>query len=234
MNQLQLAKAAWRSRWAARWRGAPPAAHVVAAPKSLPPPESPIILEIVDEGECDRAKARWREQHRWRDPPPDIRVCINGDIDDGAVDRLIGIIAQDPQAPVLLAITSAGGSPQSACRAYDACRRHPAPITCEVASQCSSAAILVLLGADHRLAQAQARFTLHNCAFEIPRLGRHSAALLRDNAAELDDLDSAMFMIIAVRSRYEHWQLRRDMAAETVLDAQSAWLRGILTQRPPT
>jgi ATP-dependent protease ClpP protease subunit len=158
---------------------------------------------------------------------------VDGHIDDAAVDRLIRIIGQDPSAPVFLTISSGGGDPQSAMRAYDAMRgHHPAPITCQVSSQCSSAALLVLLAGDVRMASRNARFTLHTCAFEIPRLGRHSAALLRDNAAALDAVDAEMGMIIGLRSRYPQWQLRKDMQEERTLDAAAAWRFGLINEAP--
>jgi ATP-dependent protease ClpP protease subunit len=188
--------------------------------------------EPVDEAQCDRAKAQWRAQHRWRAAPPDIYASVDGHIDDAAVDRLIRIIAPDPTAPVFLAISSGGGDPESAFRAYDALRGRSSPITCDVSTQCSSAAILLLLAGDIRLASANARFTLHTCAFEIPRLGRHSAAVLRDNAEALDLIDQDMAAIIGLRTRYPHWKLRADMAAETTLDAHAAWRFGLLTECP--
>jgi ATP-dependent protease ClpP protease subunit len=188
--------------------------------------------EPVDEAQCNRGKAQWRAQHRWRTAPPDIYASVDGHIDDAAVDRLIRIIGQDPSAPVFLTIRSGGGDPQSAMRAYDACRGHPARITCEVSSRCSSAALLVLVAGDVRMASRDARFTLHTCSFEIPRLGRHSAALLRDNAEALDVIDQDMAAIIGLRTRYPHWKLRADMAAETTLDAHAAWRFGVLTECP--
>jgi ATP-dependent protease ClpP protease subunit len=248
MTEIDVAKIAWRRRWAARQRrphwGAPAAAHGAAprAPEG-PAPQGPAPCssqgqaleraEPVDEAQADRAKARWRAQHCWRTAPADIDASLDGPIDDAAVDRVIGLIGQDPAAPVFLAICSAGGDPHAALRAYDALRARPAPVTCHVSRQCSSAAIMLLLAGDVRRAAPQARFTLHNCAFEIPRLGRHSAALLRDNAAALDEVDAEMAMIIAVRSRYALWQLRADMAEQVTLDAHTAWQRGLLTQ-PPT
>ena len=90
----------------------------------------------------------------------------------------------------------------------------------------------MLLGGDIRLASRHARLTLHTCAFELPRLGRHSAALLRDNAAALAEIDAEMAMIIGLHSRYPQFQLRQDMEGERSLDAAEAWLFGLLTERP--
>jgi ATP-dependent protease ClpP protease subunit len=188
---------------------------------------------VVDEGQCDRLKAAWRRRHRWRDPPPVQEYEIAGDIDQATIAQFAAGIDRAPDSPVVLVLTSGGGDPLAAMACYDCLRAHAAPVTIHVPLRCSSAAVLLLLGADSRTASRDAKFLLHTAEYAIARSGRNSAALLRDNAEALDLIDQDMAAIIGLRTRYPHWRLRADMAAETVLDAQSAWLLGLLT-RPPT
>jgi len=186
----------------------------------------------VDECECDYAKARWRARHRWRAPPPDICVSLTGDVTDSSVGAIIAAIAQDPEAPVFLTITSRGGCPLAAVRLYDALRAHCAPVTVHVPVRCSSAALLCLVGGDVRQATPSAQFMAHTAAWAVPRTGRHTAEALRQSAAELAETDDEMHMIIGLRSRYAAWKLRRDMQEERTLDATEAWHLGLLTEHP--
>jgi ATP-dependent protease ClpP protease subunit len=190
-------------------------------------------LDPVDEALCDRAKAGWRGRHRWMAPPPPICANLAGDVSDVTVGQVVAAIRGQPDAPVLLTITSAGGCPVAAMACYNLLRAHAAPVTIHVPERCSSAAVLLLLGADSRTASRNAKFLLHTAEYVIARVGRNTAALLRDNAQALDVIDQEMAAIIGLRAaRYAHWQLAADLAAETVLDAHQAWLRGLLTESP--
>jgi ATP-dependent protease ClpP protease subunit len=194
-------------------------------PHDLDPP--------IDETECNRMKARWREQHRWRDPPPVQAYEIAGDIDEAAAALFAAAIGRAPDAPIYLTLTSAGGDPIAAARAYDAMRQHAAPIHIHVPERCSSAAVVVLLGADKRSAAPGARLRLHFVEFAVPRAGRQTAEIMRQGAAQLEEIDEDMAAIIGMRcSRYPDWKLRRDMHDERTLDAAEAWLFGLLTERP--
>jgi ATP-dependent protease ClpP protease subunit len=102
-----------------------------------------------------------------------------------------------------------------------------------VASRCSSAALLVLAGGDRRTASPIACFQLHNAEYALRRIGRHTAAVLRADAAGLDDVDGEMIEILTIRcGRYPLWQLRAAMTAETILDAHEAWRLGLITESP--
>lgn len=93
--------------------------------------------------------------------------------------------------------------------------------------------MLVLAGGDERTASATARFQVHNAEYALPRAGRHTAAVMRAGAAELDEVDEEMVRCLALRcGRYPLHQLRSEMRGEISLDAGQAWLRGLLTQPP--
>jgi ATP-dependent protease ClpP protease subunit len=192
----------------------------------------PRLDMAVDEAQCDRAKAGWRAQHRWRAPPRDICVSLTGDVTDSSVGEIIAAIAPDPPAPVFLTITSPGGDPVAAARLYDTCRAHPATVTIHVPVQCSSAALLCLMGGDVRTASPAAPFMPHTAAYAVPRSGRHTAEALRESAADLAGIDEEMVWIIASRSGYPDWKLRRDMQEERTLGAAEAWRLGLITEGP--
>ena len=92
--------------------------------------------------------------------------------------------------------------------------------------------LLCLMGGDVRTASLAARFMPHTAAYAVPRTGRHTAAALRHCAADLAAIDEEMVTIIASRSWYPTWQLRRDMEDERTLDAAEAWRLGLLTESP--
>jgi len=63
--------------------------------------EIPPVIDpdpLIDEWECDRAKAGWRGRHRWIAPPPDIRVLLNRVHSDDVLDR-VGKLGRDSVQP---------------------------------------------------------------------------------------------------------------------------------------
>ena len=144
------------------------------------------------------------------------------------VDDIIHAIEQAPDAPVVLGIESDGGDPIAAFRLYDALRRHPPPVTTRTAAHCHSAAVIVFMAGDARLASRGARFLLHGVERQ-PR-ERPTAAALWAEAASLDGLDRQIADLICIRAgRYPLWRLRLDMRNETMLGADDAYRRGIIT-----
>jgi ATP-dependent protease ClpP protease subunit len=179
-------------------------------------------------------KRWWANFHKWQTPPP-AEACIEiaGHIGDRVVSNTIAVLERDPLAPIYAVIDSPGGDPFEAMRCYRALRAHKAPVHCHVASRCSSAAILILAGGDRRTSSLIAWFQMHNAEYALPRVGRHTAAVMRDGARDLDEVDEEMVAILALRcGRYPLWQLRNEMREEVMLDAEQAWLRGLLTQAP--
>jgi ATP-dependent protease ClpP protease subunit len=186
-----------------------------------------------DEHDWSVGKRWWRNYHRWRTPPAEACIEIAGHIGDRVVDNTIAALARDPLAPIYAAIDSPGGDPYESMICYRALRKHKAPVHCHVASHCSSAATLILAGGDRRTASPIAWFLLHTAEYALPRVGRHTAAVMRDSAEDLDQVDEDMIAILARRcGRYPLWQLRAEMRGEISLDANAAVLRGLLTERP--
>jgi ATP-dependent protease ClpP protease subunit len=182
------------------------------------------------EQDCDRAKADWRNRHRWRSPEPEIWVSLIGDIDREAVDRIVADIDSAPDAPVVCTMNSAGGDAWQALRCYQLLRAHPAPVTTIVDGLCSSAAILPQLAGDRRLASTNAAvFFLHFAEFASPIESRPSAANLRDNAELLEAMDSEFIAITELRC--PHWpryKIQTAFEGERRYDAHDAQLHGII------
>jgi ATP-dependent protease ClpP protease subunit len=186
-------------------------------------------VDYIAESQCDRAKAVWRTRHKWRTPPPEASATL-ADIDARAADRLVGVAEDDPDAPLFVGIDSVGGNPIEALRIYNAFRQRPAPVHCHVAGRCNSSAILALLGADHRTANPSAQFVIHAVAWEVAPTGRVTAHALRQSAAELADMDEELTSIICFRSRVPRWQMLNALAHDMALDANEAWLKGLITR----
>jgi ATP-dependent protease ClpP protease subunit len=178
-------------------------------------------------------KERFKARHRWT-VPPETWLSLSGDITDAAACKIISALEREPHAEVILTLNSHGGEIAAALRLYRALRAHNPPVRAH-AERADSAALLVLLAADHRSSSPQASFTLHVAAYpdEYSIGGRQTAAAMRNSAAALEHSDAEIRTIIATRSRYPTWQLDADMAAETVLDGEQARLFGIVHRLIP-
>lgn len=177
---------------------------------------------------CDQRKASWKSRFRWATPQPETWCSLSGEVSDHAINRIINALDQAPQAPVFLTVDLHGGDPLAGFDLYNAIRSHAAPVTTSAGARCHSAALLVFLAGDARIAASGSRFVVHGAACEP--LGRPSAPTLRDGARFLDDIDSRIANLVCIRAgRYPAWQLRADMAAEITLDGATAQLRGLAT-----
>jgi ATP-dependent Clp protease protease subunit len=172
-------------------------------------------------------KKFWAARHRWAAPPPETWASLCGEVDAASVSAIIAAVEQTPDAAVVLSIESNGGNPIEALRLYNSLRGHPGPITCMTSRCCHSAAVIVFLAGDIRVASRNAEFLLHRV--ERPSSSeRPTATTLRAEASDLDQLDDQIIQLIGSRSQFYGWRLRADMDNETVLDAATAQLRGIV------
>jgi ATP-dependent protease ClpP protease subunit len=185
-----------------------------------------MLYDASAEYVFDQAKRSWQSRHRWTRPAAESWATLSGEIDERSVSRIISAI--DPDAPLILTIESGGGNPLEGFRLFHALRAHAPPVTCMTASRCDSAAIIVYLGGDTRVARSGATFLLHNV--ECDPTGRPTAAALRSGAHAVDEVDQAIVNLICARCKYyQGWQVRSEMEREVVLAADAAALRGICT-----
>jgi ATP-dependent protease ClpP protease subunit len=191
-------------------------------------------LDYLAEDAWNKAKSAWHARHRWRAPPGESWASLSGEISEQSAARLIAAAGADPDSPLILMIDSDGGELESAIEIYAALRSRPAPVSCHVAQQCCSAAILPLLGGDVRTAERGATLLIHNVARHpgAQFAGRATAELLRSEAAELDELDRSMADIIEWRCRLPPWQIANALRDERVFNTTEGWHAGLLTQAP--
>ena len=184
-----------------------------------------MYYSAVDEADWTLRKKAFARWHRWRAPPPEAWDTLEGEISARSVGQIINGL--DPAAGLTLVVDSDGGDPVAALDLYRALRGCPAPIT-TIARQCFSAAVVIFLAGDNRIASSTSRFLLHPVSAD-PH-GRPTAGALRSAAGALDDMDRQIETLICCRcKRYSGAQLRSEMAAETVLDGHGALLRGLAT-----
>jgi ATP-dependent protease ClpP protease subunit len=184
--------------------------------------------DAVAEHAYAQRKIHWRAQHRWATQPPETWASLVGDVDERAVRSIVAIIGQAPENPVCLTIRSRGGDPLAAHELYQALRGHAAPVSCFAEGHCDSAAIIPFMAGDARIAARDASFLVHGVALDLD--GRPSATRLQATAEILTDLDEKIIQLIAIRAeRYSVVQLRSELRAETVLNAEAALLRGVTT-----
>jgi ATP-dependent protease ClpP protease subunit len=189
------------------------------------------MIDIDFEDGCDRLKKGWAARHRWSLLWPEERRVQLGDVDDAAVQSVLGAVATNPDAPVFMSVDSDGGNPTAAFQIYRALRAHPGPVTGFVRRNCHSAAIIALVGADVRLGSWDSTFLVHGISRDLPGNAWPSAAAHFAEAAGLAALDEEIVHLLCLRSRrYGGHQLRQDMRNERILSAEAACLRGLLTR----
>lgn len=174
-------------------------------------------------------KKSWVARHRWRGAPPETWASLCGEVDELRAAEIIAAIAQAPDAPVYLTIESNGGDPLAAFNIFDTLRQHAGPVTVTTSTYCHSAALIVFMAGDVRLASRGAEFLVHGVARQPQQ--RPTATTLRVEASSLEELDKQIANLICIRARrYPLWRLKADLADETTLSADDAFLRGIVTQ----
>jgi hypothetical protein len=165
----------------------------------------------------------WLTYHRWRTPPRDARLEIAGNIGQATLENIRHVLEQDPLAPIYASIDSPGGDPFEAMRCGHCAR---------IGRQCTPTSPRAVAAPrcwfwrpPTSTASPIARFQVHNAEYALPRIGWHTAAVMRDGAADLAAVDEEIVAILALRcTRYPHWQLRADVQDEIALDASQAWL----------
>jgi ATP-dependent protease ClpP protease subunit len=187
-------------------------------------------MNYTKESDWDLRKKAWHRRYRWATVPSDIWCSLDGDLDCRAVDRIIAAIEQAPDAPVFLQVHSHGDSVGAAWECYERLRQHPGPVTTVAGSRCHSAAMILYLGGDTRLASRSSRFLIHGSAGEL--IGRASAVTLRSALRDTEEVDQDMLDLICLRAnnRYPLWQARNEMYDEITLTGAGAHSRGLVTQ----
>jgi ATP-dependent protease ClpP protease subunit len=114
----------------------------------------------------------------------------------GVCKRLDQIKASGAKS-LVLHIDSNGGLLDQAVKIADAIGTFPGHVSAKVGNQCASAAVLLLLSADDRVCDADAKFLLHTAA--VPP-GRGTAAEHKAVAVDIERADAKMAQLIVRRT----------------------------------
>lgn len=92
---------------------------------------------------------------------------ITGDINEEAYDRLCEFLAGQNGKSVTIRINSGGGHHLDSLAMYSMLRVYPGKVTTHVVGSCFSAAVLVFIAGDYRLAAEESWFMVHEDAGEL-------------------------------------------------------------------
>ncbi len=135
----------------------------------------------------------------------------------------------DASRGMRIEIDSHGGEHAEAMKIYAILRASPAATWMHVEHQCASAAILVYAAAAFRTAAPGARFLLHS--IRIPRAGleKHLTARdLRRHAADLEQLDNDMAVLLARRTGYDVCWFAKQLENEEPTSVPEMFAAGIV------
>jgi ATP-dependent protease ClpP protease subunit len=142
----------------------------------------------------------------------------------------LALAAEQRAQRIHLHVDSGGGNIHEALAIFSALRSYPGTVTAFAQSECSSAALLIFLAADHRVATADVKILIHGA-----RVGRgdlaesyFTACTFRDHAQRLETLDAHMLDILTMRSGYHREAFATELLTETQLSAEVALGWGIV------
>ncbi|MBZ9603960.1 ATP-dependent Clp protease proteolytic subunit [Phyllobacterium chamaecytisi] len=160
----------------------------------------------------------------YRSGPDHLEIVVDGYINREMYDRLKQQIDAAPCAHYLtLMINSDGGECAPSIDLYILLRRHPAPIKVALLqSRCESAAVLIALAADLRIAQADTNILLHPTSYELHKGSvRWTAKDIEEKAAELRSIDDDFNTITSQRTGCDVAIIQRE--SETEQPSTLAW-----------
>ncbi|MEI9417569.1 ATP-dependent Clp protease proteolytic subunit [Mesorhizobium sp. Cs1321R2N1] len=160
-----------------------------------------------------------------------VNLKIVGPVTDATLARVRRDLAAAPGAKTIRAsIDSIGGNLLAAVEIYRLVRSHPATrTTARISGNCMSAAIVIALAFDHRVAASSARLMVHRSEIEARRDGerwtthRHGLA-----AARLEAADDAVLAILQERTLASHKCLVDELSHERDLPLPRALVAGFV------
>jgi len=159
-----------------------------------------------------------------------VMLHIKGEVNGRMLDQVRGDLARVPKASrISLLVDSYGGDVGAAKGIYRAIRQHPAAIKRGVVvKQCASAAVIVLMAADYRRAQANAKILLHQTAIEPVAGGRWTARRYAEAAARCKQIDDEMLEIMAERTGSSRASLAREEETDRLTPMPKVLALGIV------
>lgn len=163
-------------------------------------------------------------------------LYLKGEINAGMVAQVRNDLERSPRANrISLLIDSHGGGVDDAKAIYRAIRQHPAATKrATIVNQCCSAAIIVLLSADYRRAQANSTILLHPTEMEPNKLSgrRWTAARYAEVAARVQRIDDEILDLMAERTGASRAALAREDATESATPLPKAIGLGLIHAAP--
>jgi ATP-dependent Clp protease protease subunit len=160
-----------------------------------------------------------------------IHIPIIGQIDERSLDLIRQSVATALKGVerIRLNINSPGGKVDEAFVAYDTLRSFPGIISAIASEECYSAALIVYLAADHRVAKPGTRFLIHGT--HRPASGFAESNLnvkdLRRYAALLEETDNRVLDLLAARTGFCRSWFKAEMETEDKMDSEVALECGI-------
>ena len=128
-------------------------------------------------------------------------------------------------------LTSVGGDPAEAAECYSMIRALPVPVCCTAADDCSSAALLIFLGAGYRRCKENTTVLLHQVSEQRDTLPeRVTADVLRHRLESLDATDRRMLDVISDRTGYSRDFFARDILTESPMSDVDMISTGLVHQ----
>ncbi|MDF2810408.1 MAG: Clp protease [Microvirga sp.] len=167
----------------------------------------PLDLEWRDPPDVIAARRSEAEDAGWTGP---VTVDISGEIDTAMAERVHAALSAAPHAKIVtIMVDSPGGSFPAALDLHALIASHPARRKVARIRRAESAALLVALAADWRVAEPGAVILLHGAAMPASS-ARLTAAAHREAARHLDWLDAQTAWLM---------QSQTGTAAKVFLDA---------------
>jgi ATP-dependent Clp protease protease subunit len=164
---------------------------------------------------------------------PMVTINLTGNVErDGPIssaivrDRLS--VVESPDAHLCLHVNSSGGDTVEAFKIYDTLRACPLRMTAVAGAEVASAALIIFLAAEHRVAAPDTRFLIHMSHRSGEGLGQCNARDLHRAADNLSAIDSRILDLIAMRTSFDRSFFQHVMQDEDYTPAALALETGIV------
>ena len=158
-----------------------------------------------------------------------VLVCLSGEIGEKGPISLAAVkrrLLLQPDMPITILINSRGGNTNEAFKIYDYLRALPTPLATVADKNCCSAALIIFMAADFRLALPGAEFLLH----ELPR--RLNARTLQRYADNMKSADHQVLDLVEARTGFNRCKFEEEMNDECVMSESFAIQSGLIHEWP--
>ena len=165
-----------------------------------------------------------------------VLVCLSGEIGEKGPISLAAVkrrLLLQPDTPTTIVINSRGGNTNEAFKIYDHLRALPTPMATVARQNCSSAALIIFMAADFRLAVPGTEFLLHEshmAADDLPR--RLNARVLQQYADNMKSVDRQVLDLVEARTGFNRCKFEEEMNDESPMLESFAIESGLVHEWP--